>query len=365
MTSNGITCFLPKSLRLDGNFVIKNFFAWTCFCVTLTILNLMTHSKGLSNELVSNLSLLICGFIGTYLLRIIILSAGENASWKSIYIHAFLIGMPISSLLMTILALEFHSIFMNDDWPSTHHSLMRSLFGIWFFMSLLFGGWAGVYVSALAVKRSNKSEVDRLETETALREAELRALKAQINPHFLFNSLNTIRALVNEHPERAQEAVLHLSLMLRASLQSELTLRSLRDEIETTKHYLELEKMRFEERLGIVIDLTPDAMDVFIPPMIVQTLVENAIKHGIGMIVGGGILRIEGRVENGRLVVDVSNPGSLKPKVDGIGLGLTNARMRLQRMIGEDTHLDIGENAGIVTARLDLPIKRDDKSIIG
>jgi LytS/YehU family sensor histidine kinase len=86
---------------------------------------------------------------------------------------------------------------------------------------------AGVYVSSLAVKRSNKAEVGRLETEKALREAELRVLKAQINPHFLY-CLNTIRALVNEHPDRAQEAVLHLSLLLRAALQSESMLRPLR-----------------------------------------------------------------------------------------------------------------------------------------
>lgn len=365
MTISSVRYFTRDILRLDRNFTIRNLFAWLCLCSTLTVLNYSSRGRGLDYEIASNVGLLICGLIGTHLMRIIILSAGENAPWRSIYIHSFLIGLPICSFLMSVLAVEYHAICIYPYWDDRHYSLMRGLLGVWFFMVLLFGGWAGVYVSSLAVKRSNKAEVDRLETETALRDAELRALKAQINPHFLFNSLNTIRALVNEHPERAQDAVLHLSLILRASLQSERMLRSVRDEIATTRHYLELEKMRFEERLQISIQIDPAAMDAMLPTMILQTLVENAIKHGIGTMVKGGILEISGNIENNRLVIAITNPGSIDNKNDGTGLGLTNARMRLQRMIGSDARLDISENDGIVTARLDLPIKRDDKSTIG
>jgi two-component sensor histidine kinase len=365
MTTSSARHFLCDILRLDKNFTIRNLFAWLCLCATLTVLNYSSHGRGLDYEMASNFGLLLCGLIGTHLMRIIILSAGKNAPWRSIYIHAFLIGLPISSFLMSVLALEYHAICIYPYWDDRHFSIIRGMLGVWFFMVLLFGGWAGVYVSSLAVKRSNEAEVDRLETETALRDAELRALKAQINPHFLFNSLNTIRALVNEHPERAQEAVLHLSLILRASLQSERMLRSVRDEIATTRHYLELEKIRFEERLQVSIQIAPAAMEAFLPTMILQTLVENAIKHGIGTMVKGGILEIKGDVEGNRLIISITNPGRIDNKNNGTGLGLSNARMRLQRMIGQDARLDIRENEGIVTARLDLPIKRDDKSTLG
>jgi two-component sensor histidine kinase len=351
-----------ETFREYSRFLLNNLAAWFCFCATLTVLNYTTHDKSLAREIVSDLILFFACNIGTMLLRRIIRSAGTDAPWRSVYMHAFVFGLPIVSLLMTILMIELNALLISDGSP---HSFYKALFGLWFFMFLLFGVWTGVYVSALAVERSNKSEVERLETETALREAELRALKAQINPHFLFNSLNTIRALVNEHPDRAQEAVLHLSLMLRASLQSESMLRPLREEIETTQHYLELEKMRFEERLKVAIEIESAAMEVLMPTMIVQTLVENAVKHGIGASVRGGLLRISGKVENRRLIVTISNPGSLKNKADGTGLGLNNARMRLARMIGDDTRLDLTENEGIVTARLDLPATRDDKGTIG
>ena len=363
MKNNSLASLIPPSLRFTKAFAIRNFAAWLCFCSVLTMLNCLMHNQGFVKELEGNLGLMVCCILGTHLLRMFIVSTGKNASWREIYIYAFVIGLPLVSFMMAVLGIEIHTIFTAPGEPDRHFSLIKAVFGVWFFMIILLGGWTGVYISSLAITRYTKAEVNRLETVTALREAELRALKAQINPHFLFNSLNTIRALVNEHPDRAQDAVLHLSLLLRAALQSDVMLRPVHDELETVGHYLELEKMRFEKRLNAEISVTDEAMKARIPTMLLQTLVENAVKHGIATMVSGGTLTIDGRVENDRLRLEVTNPGTLSKKTQGTGLGFSNARMRVSRLLGEDAALNLSENNGRVRAVLTIPIKHDDQDI--
>ncbi len=348
---------LPRSLKFDRSFFIRNFAAWLTFCVIMMVLNVMLHDRPMDEELKSDMRFFFCCMLGTHLLRMFIQSAGETASWRSVYVHAFLVGIPVCSLLMTVLSLELFAFFQLKS-VDQRFELPRAFFGLWFFKAVLFGGWAGVYVSSLALKRSNKAEVSRLEAEKALREAELRVLKAQINPHFLFNSLNTIRALVNEHPDRAQEAVLHLSLLLRAALQSESMLRPLREELGTVRHYLELEKLRFEERLSVHINIPAGMMDVPVPTMLVQILAENAVKHGIATMVNGGLLSITGFIDGDTCSIVVANPGTLKGAAGGNGLGLLNARTRLDRLVGPSSSIELAEKDGIVTATIQMPYRR-------
>jgi two-component sensor histidine kinase len=358
MTKSPSHFILPESLRCTKTFLLRNSAAWLCLSILLMGFNYGMYSRDIAKELINNVGTLLCGLVGSHLIRMSIQSAGKNASWRSIYVHAFIVGVPLCSCLMAVLGLEFHAFFIMSHFYEPEHSLVKAFFSVWFFMLILFSGWTGVYVTSLAVERSNKAELERLETETALREAELSALKAQINPHFLFNSLNTIRALVNEHPERAQEAVLHLSLLLRAALLQE-SVRTLREELETAGHYLALEKLRFEERLHVTIDVAPEAMDTPVPTMLIQTLVENAVKHGIANVVEGGELRVEGRVNGGRCIVRVTNPGSLKKDAtEGTGLGLRNAHKRLSRLLGDSATLSLDEVGKNVMAELIIPMSK-------
>lgn len=362
MKNNTQSSILPESVLCTKTFALRNFAAWLCLSTVMTLLNCVMHNEGVARELKGNLILFICCLLGTHLLRMFIFSNGSDAPWRKIYISAFAIGLPLVSFLTTVLSIELHMLLLSPKEYAPHFVLARAIFGIWFFMILLMGGWAGVYISSMAVARYTNSELKRLETVTALREAELRALKAQINPHFLFNSLNTIRALVNDRPGRAQDAVLHLSLLLRAALQTDVMLRPLRDELETVSHYLELEKMRFEERLNVKISVSDDAMKVRIPTMLLQTLVENAVKHGIATAVSGGTLEIFGKIEDNVFRIEVSNPGKLENKSDGIGLGLGNARMRVQRLLGQTASLNLVETSGKVSAILTVPKTHDDQN---
>ncbi len=224
--------------------------------------------------------------------------------------------------------------------------------------SVLFIGWAGLYLGIAYFRGYHKAERARLELAAAVKEAELRVLKSQINPHFLFNSLNTLRALINLDPERARDAVTLLADILRAALttntQQSITLGQ---ELETVRSYLALEQMRFEERLRIRWAVEADTLAYPIPPAILQTLVENALKHGIAQRIGGGELTIEASRQDSFLRLTILNPGKLgRSSAPSTHIGLDNARGRLLHLYGRDASLTLEQRApDLVAAVLTLP----------
>jgi signal transduction histidine kinase len=230
-----------------------------------------------------------------------------------------------------------------------------------FFFMLL---WSAAYFSLHYFDNLRQAEIEKWKLTAAVREAEMNTLKAQINPHFLFNGLNNIRALVLENPVRAREMMTHLSDLLRYSLQ--LNSREqvpLDRELEIVAHYLTLESLQLEERLHYSIDVAPAAREVLLPPMTLQLLVENAIKHGIAPRPGGGGIHISAQLERpGQVLITVRNPGRYQPDPtapDHTGVGLPNAHERLQLLFGPTASLVIADDtrqADTVTAELRLPL---------
>jgi LytS/YehU family sensor histidine kinase len=193
--------------------------------------------------------------------------------------------------------------------------------------------------------------------QLTLRQAELRALQAQVNPHFLFNCLNTIRGMVTEDPERAQHMITSLASLFRRSLQSSgAQMVPLAEEMDAVADYLALEATRFEERLHVCLEVDQEAQKCAVPAMLVQTLVENAVKHGIAQLPGGGTIRVWGIRERESLVVKVENTGSIsQPDPNGRHTGLDNARERLRLFYGERATLELSDRDGTVTATVVLP----------
>lgn len=196
--------------------------------------------------------------------------------------------------------------------------------------------WILLYLGYHNLRRVHTAEAEKLRLELAMRETELSALRAQLNPHFLFNSLNSLRGLITENPSRAQEAVTRLATLLRHTLQlSRARTTTLEDELEAAKHYLELESLRFESRLRYEIDSDLESLDVAVPPMLIQNLVENAIKHGIARLPEGGSVRVVIRRSSQTLHIRVTNTGTLTDEPGKRGIGLTNSLERLRLMFGE------------------------------
>ena len=191
-------------------------------------------------------------------------------------------------------------------------------------------------------KRQRRMEIERYQTQTALAEAELRGLKSQLNPHFLFNSLNSLRALVVEDPPRAQDAITQMAAILRYHLQSgERSLVPLAEEIETVEQYLALELIRFEDRLTVERAIDPQALPYLIPPLAVQMLVENAVKYGVSRESGASRIALRAALVDGTLEVSVANTGALQESATGsTGVGLANLRTRLRLLFAERASLD-------------------------
>jgi two-component system, LytTR family, sensor kinase len=216
--------------------------------------------------------------------------------------------------------------------------------------------WSVAYFAVHYFERWRQAERDKLALEVHAAEAKLHFLVSQLNPHFLFNSLSSVRALIAEDPAKAHTALTALSQILRYSLRAtELATVPLADELDMIATYLSLETIRFEERLRSRIDAAADTRAVPIPPMLIQTLVENGVKHGIERLPAGGELVVEAWREAGALRVRVTNPRSTSAAPDSTRVGLRNARERLRLLHGDRASLVVHEGADLVTAELALP----------
>jgi two-component system, LytTR family, sensor kinase len=196
----------------------------------------------------------------------------------------------------------------------------------------------------------------------SLHDSELDRLRKQLNPHFLFNALNGIRALVLTEPIQSREAIGQLSDLLRLSLKTKLDENiPLSEEVEILENYLSIEKLRFQNRLTVEINIPNELKNYKVIPFCLQILAENAIKHGISKQKKGGIIKVSGEKNNNNLMLKVMNIGSLNQEPDFLdestGIGLENLAKRLKINFGEKATFNISEKDKWITAMVVLPLE--------
>lgn len=247
------------------------------------------------------------------------------------------------------------SMFRREDMQGSFRAGAPTLFGFGFLLYLL--AMAVSYLAA-AFTLSRDAERRGLELQVAAREAELRALRAQIDPHFLFNSLQSISALTTADPASARRMCLLLADFLRETLALGARARiPLASELALARRFLAIEQVRFGDRLQIAVESSPEADACGVPPLLLQPVVENAVTHGIAHVLDGGTVTITADKRPTSLVVIVENPCDAdRPAGRGTGLGLRNVRERLQSEYGDDAVLQAGEANGRFVARIDLPL---------
>jgi hypothetical protein len=288
----------------------------------------------------------------------------RKLAWR-ILVASFVCGAPIGIVTQFtyLSALVDPGLLLREYAPALQFQLALP-FGIaleianW---ALVFVLWLTIYFTAIALREHRSAQFRQSELTRALQLAELRLLKSQLNPHFLFNALNTVRSLIADNPSRAQSAVTRLANTLRYSLTSRQDeLVTLSQELDIVADYLELESMRFEDRLRIETHIPDDAAGVQIPVMLLQTLVENAIKHGIAELPAGGMLRISASLQNEMLILEVENPRPAAPlRAAHEGVGLRNARDRLKLLFGSSAGLELDlSKPAVASARLRIPLQK-------
>lgn len=290
-------------------------------------------------------------------------------NWKALSLGELFVRVVPSIIIMSVL----YAFLVNLKWYTYWNWI-----GEWSFAdgeassvseSLLY--WDPVLITGLRLmsiwvlayhlyhyyQREIKTAQQNAELSVIAKQAQLDNLAVQLNPHFLFNSLNSIKSLVIEDPKTARRAIDLLSDILRSSLyEKDAPFISIKDELGLVKDYIELEKVRFEERLNMSINMDKALENFMIPPLSIQLLVENAIKHGIDKRINGGTIELSIRESEEKLEIKVQNPGRMTDKGSENGIGLKNLSKRLALQYNGEASLTLkNESEDQVTATIRIP----------
>ena len=227
-------------------------------------------------------------------------------------------------------------------------------------LAIVYFFWSLIYFLFHFIQNYKKAEIENFKWQASINEIELNKLKSQLNPHFMFNAMNSIRALVDENPTKSKEAITQLSNLLRNTLQmGKNKVIAFDEEIKIVNDYLALESIRYEERLRVMMQIDARSPEFEVPPLMIQTLVENGIKHGISKLTEGGILEVVTKVENEKLIITIRNSGQLKEvAVTDSGFGIKNTRQRLHLLYGNEASLKI-KNQDLIYVITELIIPKN------
>ena len=277
-----------------------------------------------------------------------------NAQLVGFILVSFFFAVVVG-LLETYLTVLFNMEFKDEVKLTLMQKISANVFTSFIYLFI----WNSIYFIYHYIAESRQQQVDKLKLETLVKSLELKTIKAHINPHFIFNALNSIRALIDENPERARQAVTALGNILRSSMYSDQQeIIPLEKELKIVEDYLALEQIRFEDRLVVVYDIDPGTLKNFIPPMMLQMLLENAIKHGIGKLVKGGEVKIISTNSDGFFILIVQNTGTLESTINTEGFGLQSTESRLELLFGNKAQFSITALDGpFVEAKIMIPLK--------
>ena len=270
----------------------------------------------------------------------------------------FGVSAMLSAILWTGLCMLWNSLWQEAAIPLAA-PLKASIFGLGV---ILYGLSTFAHYLAIEFQRARGAERRELESRLMAQEAELRMLRTQIDPHFLFNSLNSISALTTQNPAAAREMTLQLSEFFRHTLGLEARRKvTLEAEAKLLMHFLAIEKVRFGARLHVEQHIDDAARACLLPPMILQPLVENAVKHGIGNLAQGGVVRIRAARAGSILHVQIENDiDDDLPAAGGAGIGLANVRQRLAALYGHEASVHWTREDQLFKVALALPAETSE-----
>jgi two-component system, LytTR family, sensor kinase len=268
------------------------------------------------------------------------------------------LGAVAMGTLASLAEILFHDLVLTDYEPLLSGPFV-DLFGRILNWVVLMFIWSLAYFAYNFYIRHRREEIRNLRLEAANRENQLNNLRAQLNPHFMFNALNGIRALIDDEPEQAKRSITLLSAILRNAMATvKRQVVPLGEEIDIVKAYLGLEAIRYEERLRVKFEVEPGIDRIPVPPMLLQTLVENAIRHGVAKFPDGGEVIIGAQRGFECIVLSVRNTGHYEPgRINGTGIGLKNTHQRLQMLYGGRAHMNITNRDGMVITEVEVPLE--------
>ncbi len=334
------------------------FIGWGLFYALILALNLATGLVKVTPIFIAlSIQSYLLSIIVTHFIRYVILKYHwlKLSIWSIIW-KSFLLSIAFAAIYEVIDHFIDELViidFYND--PKTAEYNLSKFLGSVFLYAILFTLWMSFYYTYLFIEKSRNQEIKNLQFEASKNEIELKNLRAQINPHFLFNSLNSIKALIEIDKSEAKEAITKLSNLLRQSITlSKNKLISIKEEMTVVETYINLEKIRFEERIKAEYDIDNSTLNCKIPPLMIQTLVENAIKHGVSKSIDGGIIRVSIKKLKESVKILIENTGKLNQQNKSTGIGIENTKKRLKILFGKSAKFKIYQCEALVCVEIEF-----------
>jgi LytS/YehU family sensor histidine kinase len=280
-----------------------------------------------------------------FVLRAYIKKHLQNSS-SSLKVYS--IAILLSAALATVANVIWGVAFGKADKAYFSFDFILMNISVYLFLYII---WSALYLAITSIR-------ERIILRQQLRDQELASLMNQINPHFLFNSLNTIRGMIYEDKDKSAELVTKLSTLFRYNLSTDTKAHtSLGAELEICQHYLAIEDIRLGDRLKVNFSVSPESLTAKIPTMGLLTLIENAIKHGIAHLQKGGTVTLNSKIENNKLLIEVNNPFQAGLVKSGTKVGLNNLKQRIALIFGTQGQLNQQSTGDIFNVSLSLPFE--------
>lgn len=350
-----------QSTRMRSPFWVFQVTGWSLLFLSTLAVNIIRGNNHWTTVMLAFI-VAAAGFGATSLFRTYI----KRGQYDTVSLRKVFVPLIIGSLVVSIiwsLPLLLAQFIIDSSLPE--HSVGFDQTTVWltalnnFFVVLL---WAILYFAWHYFRIAQVARMERYKSDMAMRDAQLNTLKGQINPHFMFNSLNNIRALMLEDVSRSREMITKLSDLLRYSMSiTEKREVPLTDEIKVVQDFLQLCEIQYEDKLRYSIDVASDLENARIPPMVIQMLVENSVKHGVAALPGGGDVAVRVSKNADHIAIEVGNSGIWSTqsgsKRENNGIGLANVRRRLNLLYGDSATFHIREENNRVIARIEIPLK--------
>ncbi|MBD79772.1 MAG: histidine kinase [Crocinitomicaceae bacterium] len=348
-------------MRKKQLYIASQLIGWSVYFLIALFLN---QSAGVPIDgiiIVAHLTPFFLGILLSHAYREIII----RNNWLQLSIIKLIPRFVIGSLIMaSVFELLFVGVMQLIQMIIGSDILVIDIIQDMVSWTILFILWSVIYFFYHFFKNYKAEEIKNLRWEATKNETELNKLKSQLNPHFMFNSMNTIRALIDENPKKAKLAVTQLSNILRSNLlMGQQKLIPLEKEIKLVRDYLAVESYRYEERLSYNIDVHPESKGIMVPPLMIQTLVENGIKHGISKLPLGGEINLSTSVTDNELEIKIMNSGQYNSNaVSKSGFGIANTRERLKILYGSNAEMSIKNyNGNQVLTEVYLPKSQENE----
>lgn len=342
-------------MRSDKKYWIIQSIGWSLYALLNIYINFLSEPIEMRTMLI-NILLSMGAFALTHLFRkIIIKGRWPSLPTSELIFRILLIAIPLAFILCIWQFILLNTLYYERETVKG----IRQLFTPFMAAYIIMLCWSLLYFVWSYIENNRSQMIERLQIQNELKDLELKSIRSNLQPHFIFNSLNSIRALVKDEPDNARDAIIKLSTILRNSISSQENVVPLSKELEIVENYLHLEKIRFDERLKFRFDIDADTLNVGVPPLMLQTLTENAIKHGISMREEGGTVTIKCKIEQDVIHIQIINEGSLEQTSheESIGFGMDASRKRLNYLYPEKSSIQINEKDGFVLVDILFPYK--------